>query len=293
MVWFLVDKVDILLTLVYQRLENVQKLEVLRVSVFGAILCYRGSATMNSKFCSRCKEHLLVESFYLSSNHEDNLYPICKECAKAKRKANYEKNKEKILKKISRQYAEDETFREHRRLQSKKWRENNPEKVKETQKKRWINMTSEQRAERAIKRRQDPKERAYATRANRDKAEAKRLEIAVKLKKQNGLCVICERLLTLDTDAYQDSLYHSGRRNKNAYLDHCHQTEFKRAILCPPCNSMIGVLKEQIDKAQRLVSYIEWCNHIREKLNNNETPIESFDEWLIAQNHFKEKGGSE
>jgi hypothetical protein len=49
-------------------------------------------------------------------------------------------------------------------------------------------------------------------------------------KKQDSKCAICEKYFIL-----------GGR--KGLYVDHCHDTNTVRGLLCPSCNSGLGMLQ--------------------------------------------------
>lgn len=61
------------------------------------------------------------------------------------------------------------------------------------------------------------------------------------LAKQNGLCAICERV----------------ENNGKAFcVDHDHENGKIRGLLCYKCNTAIGLLGDNIDLAERAVSYL-------------------------------------
>ena len=64
------------------------------------------------KWCSNCKKVILVENFAISNSRKDGLFPICNSCRKIK-------------------YIENSNYIKNRQ---KKYREENPEKVKESRK---------------------------------------------------------------------------------------------------------------------------------------------------------------
>ena len=64
-------------------------------------------------------------------------------------------------------------------------------------------------------------------------------------KDQNGLCALCG-----------ESPEGKGRWGKLA-IDHCHDTEKIRALLCPPCNSGLGYFKHDKIKLLQAIFYLE------------------------------------
>lgn len=60
--------------------------------------------------------------------------------------------------------------------------------------------------------------------------------------KQGGVCDICKKIPT-------------GKRGLG--VDHDHSTGKVRGLLCSPCNTALGMLKESISVAESLIQYIE------------------------------------
>ena len=63
------------------------------------------------------------------------------------------------------------------------------------------------------------------------------------LKDQGGVCAICSEVST-------------NPRSPFLFVDHCHSTERVRGLLCGPCNSAIGLLKEREDLFRKAVAYL-------------------------------------
>lgn len=76
-------------------------------------------------------------------------------------------------------------------------------------------------------------------------------EYLVMLEAQNGCCAICG---TDDT----------GKRKAFA-VDHCHETGTVRGLLCSPCNTGIGLLKEDLGIMKRAMEYVKFHNSITRK----------------------------
>lgn len=68
-------------------------------------------------------------------------------------------------------------------------------------------------------------------------------EYKVKLQKQNNACEIC--LKPFSKNAYQSS-----------YIDHCHRTGQFRGLLCSPCNTALGLTKENEAVLKKAVAYL-------------------------------------
>jgi len=57
---------------------------------------------------------------------------------------------------------------------------------------------------------------------------------------QHGLCLICGKSMTLD----------------EAHVDHDHQTDRVRALLCGLCNPMIGMARENCETLSNAIQYL-------------------------------------
>lgn len=69
-------------------------------------------------------------------------------------------------------------------------------------------------------------------------------EYTAMLNAQGGLCAICNNPP-------------SGGRNPNVLVvDHCHATGEVRALLCSPCNTMLGAAKDDIETLKQAISYL-------------------------------------
>lgn len=65
------------------------------------------------------------------------------------------------------------------------------------------------------------------------------LEQLEKLKKHNDYkCWICNRI------------------HPKLFMDHCHATGKLRGMLCPSCNTYLGVIQDSVESAQRLLNYL-------------------------------------
>ncbi len=62
-------------------------------------------------------------------------------------------------------------------------------------------------------------------------------------KSQNGSCKICSK--------------HQIELNVSLAVDHCHETGEIRGLLCRPCNSAIGLFKENIDTMMSGIGYLK------------------------------------
>lgn len=56
---------------------------------------------------------------------------------------------------------------------------------------------------------------------------------------QKGICLICRR------------------KTKKLFIDHCHETGKVRGLLCPTCNTGLGMLNDNLGNLNRAVEYLE------------------------------------
>ena len=61
---------------------------------------------------------------------------------------------------------------------------------------------------------------------------------------QNGSCAICGTTTP-------------GGKWKNFHVDHCHDTDKVRGLLCSNCNTSMGLCKESIHTLQAMIQYLE------------------------------------
>lgn len=69
------------------------------------------------------------------------------------------------------------------------------------------------------------------------------------LEAQKGLCAICEKPETAIVNG----------EPKQLHVDHCHETNRIRALLCGACNGMLGLAKDSPDTLRKAADYIEEC----------------------------------
>lgn len=48
-------------------------------------------------------------------------------------------------------------------------------------------------------------------------------------------------------------------KDNNLVLDHCHNTNKIRGVLCRKCNSGIGLLQDNIDMLKKAIEYLSKC----------------------------------
>jgi Recombination endonuclease VII len=70
------------------------------------------------------------------------------------------------------------------------------------------------------------------------------------LQRQNGVCLICGR-----ADTQKDPV----ATVKLLVVDHDHKTGKVRGLLCSKCNLAVGLLDDDVERAQGLVEYLNLC----------------------------------
>lgn len=68
-------------------------------------------------------------------------------------------------------------------------------------------------------------------------------------KEQGGVCKICGR---------PEFMRHgSSGKVKDLAIDHCHQTNVIRGLLCSACNTSLGLLKDNVETLKSAIKYLE------------------------------------
>lgn len=75
---------------------------------------------------------------------------------------------------------------------------------------------------------------------------------------QNYRCAICDKLSGEDA--------HNGKRRKQLSVDHDHDTRAVRGLLCNDCNRGLGQLGDSLERARRLVAYLEKFDKLLEEI---------------------------
>jgi hypothetical protein len=157
------------------------------------------------KFCKQCSISKPLSEFGRDKSQPDGKRFYCKDCNNAA----YKVWRESDLVKAS--------------AVTKRWRENNPEKVKEISQ----NYLAQDKNLKLIK--------AYGI----SLVDYNNMLIA-----QNGVCYVC-----------------SNPPNKKAlFVDHCHRTNKVRALLCTKCNTALGQVNDNIDLLLKLIKYLKDFN---------------------------------
>lgn len=163
-----------------------------------------------------------------------------KKISKDRARAKYREKNRELLREKNREYRKEnpETVKES----NKKWRENNKETFNAKQR-RHAQKHPEKIKERWDSWYEDNKERVKFNKIKRiyglSKEEYNRI-----LKEQNDCCFIC--LCHKQTLPYETLV-----------IDHCHKTGKIRGLLCSHCNTALGLFKDNKDSLQRAIQYLQ------------------------------------
>lgn len=161
------------------------------------------------KICISCKKNKEFIEFTKDNQKKDRLRPYCKDCNKYRKHISYLKNKKSHQEKMKRYYQEN---KKHLNIKNIKWANDNPEKIKEIQKRRRVKSHDSIRNSRL----------KYLFKITLN-------DYNLMLRDQNNVCVICSKL---------------NKDGKNLYVDHCHKTLKVRGLLCGNCNTALGLFKD-------------------------------------------------
>jgi hypothetical protein len=74
-------------------------------------------------------------------------------------------------------------------------------------------------------------------------------EVRAMLESQKGLCAICGTSISLDESPWSKT---------RAVIDHCHQKNRPRGLLCQRCNLGLGTFGESLDRLISAVVYLKY-----------------------------------
>ena len=116
------------------------------------------------------------------------------------------------------------------------WAKNNKDKIREKNAKKSESRKAYYQSERGV----ESSRRAHLKRKYNMTLE----NYGELLEKQNGVCEICGEP-------------EGCVRNTFLAVDHCHNTNKVRGLLCTSCNRAIGLLKENINTLNNMIEYIK------------------------------------
>jgi len=147
-----------------------------------------------------------------------------KEKIKANNRKYYSKNKENIKQKANNYYSRN---KEKCNEQAKRYREENLEKVKEVQQE-WYRNNPEKVKEQKLR-------KTYGISLEQYNGM---------YEKQNGRCAICGT--------------HQNELKQMMSVDHCHETNRIRGLLCNKCNRGIGYLRDDVKIVENALKYLSF-----------------------------------
>jgi len=158
---------------------------------------------------------------------------LCKTCWRTKyNKKKWKQHKKSEQVRYQKWYTDN---KEHNRRKSKKRYRENKSKIQKQNKKYYAKNRNVRSA--YIKSWYDT---TYDTRvANRFDIDFKYSEL---LQAQNGLCAICQQTCS------------TGKR---LAVDHCHETNMIRGLLCSKCNRGLGYFKDSLELIERAYEYLK------------------------------------
>lgn len=117
---------------------------------------------------------------------------------------------------------------------TKNWRKRNPEKIRE------------------IRKRADAKRKVQRRNRELQKKYGISFDIYIEmLKKQHGVCAICNR---------PETKLDKGGNIRPLCVDHCHTSGKVRGLLCASCNLALGNLEDNVDYFLNAISYLKEHN---------------------------------
>lgn len=173
---------------------------------------------METKFCTSCQTHQPITNYHKQAKAKDGLQFRCKDCDKAFHRARYLKDKEKINQQTKKWKAEN---KEKAYLAGKEWRNNNKEKIKGYQ--RTTNLR-----------------RNFGIEVE---------EYEEMLKKQKGVCAICEQPETF--------IHKATNQIARLAVDHCHTKGHVRKLLCKACNNGLGLFRDNPELLIKAADYLK------------------------------------
>jgi len=220
------------------------------------------------KTCSKCGKIKPLSAFYKDRSRKDGHAGQCKECACARSREWYEANKERAAARNKAWYAAN---RDRAAATSKAWREANPDRVVAIQR-AWYEKNKERVAvtRRAWKKANPDRAAAIQKEwreANPDRVAAIQKEwreanpdraAAIKLQYRYGVS-LADYNAMLETQ--DDSCAICGRtaeeEGQRLAVDHDHDTDEVRGLLCGNCNRAIGLFQHDPKLLRGATIYLE------------------------------------
>jgi len=175
------------------------------------------------KKCKDCGNIKKLSEFYKNNYSADRLSYSCKECDLKKIKKYRDKNPDKIKKTNAESYKK---YREKRINEARIYAKNNPEVHKRAKAKLLL---------------KDP---LYSKRNDLKRKYGLTLEeYTTMLNNQDNKCSICGNEF-------------SKTGSKSSFVDHNHETNQVRDILCHFCNTALGLMRENPEYIRNMIKYL-------------------------------------
>ena len=174
------------------------------------------------KKCTKCKEVKTIDCFYKLKNTKDGLDYWCKDC-KNEQISKYNQRPDIIVKK--KKYQKEYDQRPEVRARAKKLRRIYDQKPEVRAK----NKEYSQRPEVKARQKEQDLKRLYGL---------SKEEYNLMLLEQDNKCAICRKKLVKPN------------------VDHCHETNKVRGILCSSCNVGLGLLGDSIEGLEKVIKYL-------------------------------------
>jgi hypothetical protein len=130
---------------------------------------------------------------------------------------------------------------------AKAWAKANPEKRLAIERRLRARNKDKISAQKRAWRKANPEKHNAANARWKINRAMKLCDFAALLQEQAGRCAIC-----LSTETGRMA---AGRLS----IDHCHETNVIRGLLCHRCNSMLGLAKDSIGTLRNAIAYLEKC----------------------------------
>ncbi len=176
---------------------------------------------MDSKLCKKCATIKPISEFYKKKFSKDGFTIECKTCWLIETKKYRDNNPDKIKSANKEQYQKN---RDERILKQKEWADKNKYKIIFAKKARLE---------------KDPE---YNRRWLLKKYGLSKSDFTKMLIGQNNSCWICETIF---------------KKVSDAKIDHCHNSNIVRGLLCSNCNTALGLVKEKISTLKIMIEYLK------------------------------------
>ncbi len=188
---------------------------------------------MRTKVCNKCKKELDILEFNKKTSSNDGYNHICKQCRKEYSSKYYKENKQEINKKTT-EYRNNNLTECRERIRN--YYKENKEQVSKTSKQRYESLKD------TVEFQQQRKNSNLKLNYGIDLARYNDM-----LESQNYKCKICNTDFEIND---KSKLY-------TAYVDHDHETNKVRGLLCTKCNQGLGLFQDNITNLKNAIQYLK------------------------------------